>query len=265
MRDLITAGQVDREGQQAVHRRRQAVLWALVVLLAAGCQARIEVGVVVDADGAGQLSVALSADAALLGEARDAGADPLSDLAATGETLEPAGWRTVDVTDGQGTRTVTVSTSFADPEEFGELARDLTEALAAPELVPLEDLALELTDEQIRISGVAALQPTQAVTELGVQPEQAVAIMRDGEHLELDVSAALPGEVLQTNGLLDEGGRITWTVLPGERVELLAVGKRPGGNWWILASAGLAAGVVALGLLGLLGLLRRSRAAHGRG
>lgn len=227
-------------------------IWGALVLLVAGCQARLGIDIAVDADGAGQLAVSLAADAELLERTRAAGADPLSDLVATGRSLEPQGWRTVDVTDGEGTRTVTVSTGFAGPDEFADLAGHLTEALAAPELTPLSDLRLEVTDEEIRVSGVAGLEPTQAVTELGVQPEQAVAIMRDGDHLAYELSVALPGEVLHTSGQEHEGGRITWTVAPGERVELIAVGDRPGGAWWILAVAGTVAGVAALGLLGLL-------------
>jgi hypothetical protein len=244
---------------------RRVLVWAVLALLVAGCQARLAVDIAVDVDGAGQLAVSLAADADLLERTRATGSDPLSDLAATGRALEPQRWRTVDVTDGEGTRTVTVSTGFAGPDEFADLAEDLTTALAAPELVPLSDLRLELTDEEIRLTGVAGLEPTQAVTELGVQPEQAVAIMRDGEHLAYDLSVSLPGEVLHTTGVQHEGGRITWTVAPGERVELVAMGDRPGGRWWVFATAGAVVGLVALMLLGLLARGRGRSAGRARG
>jgi hypothetical protein len=150
----------------------------LFVLLTAGCQAHLSLVITVDADGAGQLAISVRADADLLANAEAAGADPLGDLAATGALLEAEGWRSTDVLADDGARTVTLAAPFDGPEEFNAIAAELTGALGAPELAPLEGLRMDLGEDEIRVSGVAALQPGPAVTELGLQPEQAVTVLQ---------------------------------------------------------------------------------------
>jgi hypothetical protein len=231
-------------------RVARGLLAAVLLLLVAGCQARVSVSITTDADGAGQLAVSVGADADLLADAATAGADPLDALAASGTALEAQGWRTTDVVEADGSRTVTLSASFDGPEAFNELAEELMQALAAPELTPLAGLRMQLDEEEIRIEGVASLEPTPAVTELGLQPEQAVTVLREADAVRYDIEVALPGEVRQTTGTRDgDAGPLRWRVAPGERVEILAVGDRPATPWWFLALSGGLGGVAALLLL----------------
>jgi hypothetical protein len=234
----------------------------LFVLLTAGCQAHLSLVITVDADGAGQLAISVRADADLLANAEAAGADPLGDLAATGALLEAEGWRSTDVLADDGARTVTLAAPFDGPEEFNAIAAELTGALGAPELAPLEGLRMDLGEDEIRVSGVAALQPGPAVTELGLQPEQAVAVLQDTDAVVYEVEVVLPGEVLEsTTTREDDTGPLRWRVLPGERVEILAVGDRPATPWWFLALSG---GLGGVGALLLLRFVRTDRWVRGR-
>ena len=224
----------------------------LLVLLTAGCQARLGVDVDVAGDGSGTLAVTLSADHALQTRAAEAGVDPLSELAAAGRDLAASRrWRVRDDRGEDGGRTVRLSTEFASPAELESLAADLADGLAGPELVPLEGLRLELTDEELRFSATAGLVPTDAVTELGVQPQQAVTILEDTEVLMYELRVRLAGELVRANA--DDGHepgavdpRLTWRVAPGEQVSAVAVSLRPGLPWWALAGAAAAAAVVLL-------------------
>jgi hypothetical protein len=236
--------------------------WLLVaaLLLCTGCQARLVVELVVDRHGAGELAVALGADAELLAQAAEAGADPLGDLVATGTGLAEDGWEVRDETDAEGARTVRLARAFDSPEELASLADELAGALAAPELVPLENLRVALTDDVIELSGTAGLVPTEEVTSLGVQPDQAVALLADRDAVRYEVRATLPGEVLKTNAEV-EGGVLTWRIEPGEQIVLAAQTSRPSGTWWVLAGSGALGGLLALGLLAVV---RRSRARSAR-
>lgn len=239
---------------------RRLLMLALLVLGATGCQARLTVDVAVDRDGAGTLAVALGADAALLAEAAAAGVDPLGELAAAGAALAGAGWSVGDTRDVDGGRTVQLSTPFGSPAELEALAAEVAGALAGPELVPLEDLRLAVEEETLRVSAVAGLVPTEAVTALGVQPEQAVRILEDTEALRYDVRVTLPGEVLETNATAagELGEPLVWAVPPGERIALVVVTERPRTAWWPFAVAG------AVGVLLLVGLLVLARGAARR-
>jgi hypothetical protein len=232
-----------------VRRTGLRALLALAALLSCGCQARLVVDVVVDRDGAGELAVALTADAALQAEAAEVGADPLGDLAAAGAGLG-AGWTVDDSAGADGSRTVRLAVPYASPEEFAQLADGLAGALAGPELVPLESLRIVVEDEVLRFTGAAGLVPTDEVTGLGVQPEQAVQILQDTEALVYEVRATMAGEVLDSSTPVDDPtAPIVWRIAPGQRVALVATTSRPVGAWWILALSGALGGGAALGLL----------------
>jgi hypothetical protein len=110
----------------------------------------------------------------------------------------------------------------------------------------------------VRLSGVAALVPTPAVTDLGLQPEQAVDLLADSGAVVYEVRATMPGEVVDSNAEVD-GRVLTWRIAPGERIALVAVAEQPGGPWWVLAVSGALGGLLTLALLaGLRGRAGRS-------
>ena len=69
---------------------RHAVLIVLLLVLAAGCELRLETRVALDNDGGGALSFTLAPDAELVDMAASAGVDPRGRLVERGEALE--GW-----------------------------------------------------------------------------------------------------------------------------------------------------------------------------
>lgn len=213
--------------------------WLLVilVLVCTGCELRLEVEAAFDRDGGGRLDVALAADAELLDAADAAGAAPLDDLAATAETLG-GGWKVDDTTDDDGRRTVTLSTRFSGSEDFERLTGELAESLAAPEVRLLGPLTARVEEDRLVVDGTAGLQPTEAVAELGLAPEQAVALLREEAAFVYAVRVVLPGEVLETNAEHRDERVLAWTVAPGEHVEIRAVGERPEPPVWPLLVGG---------------------------
>lgn len=204
---------------------RRALLAALPLLVVAlaGCELRADVGIDVHADGGGTLGVTLAADQELQQAAQRAGAEPLSLLAEAARQLE--GWRVERDRDTPGAP-VTLSAGFADPQELSTLSRELANALAAPELRPIEPWQLEVDQRTVELTGAVSLEVTSEVAALGVSPRRATRILADSARLR--VTAGLPGEVLETNGdVAADANEVTWTVPAGERRALRAVARRP--------------------------------------
>ncbi|MGH3664923.1 MAG: LppM family (lipo)protein [Egibacteraceae bacterium] len=239
-------------------RRRGAriVLVAMLAVLCASCRLELDVLADIEHDGAGSLSVRLSADRELLSAAAAAGADPLGDLVTTGRRLSDEGWRTTEETAQDGRRTVTLSSRFADAAAFEALSRDLAAALSADEVDLLEPLRLELDDDEIRLRGSAGLEPTRAVRDYGLSRRQATRLLRRSEAFGYTVSVRLPGEVLSTSASVSDPA-LTWPVEPGERVAIRAVGERPWPPLLRVLTGGLAGGLAAIGFLAARRLRRR--------
>lgn len=249
--------------------RWRAVLraWILVLLLgmATGCRVGLDLGIDIDRDGGGSLTLGMRADAAALDRAEAVGSDPLAPLVQAGEQLRGEGWTLRDWTDDLGSREVQLTTRFADPAELEVLAGDLAEALAAPEGRPLESLAVSVTEDRVRVEGVVGLQPTEEVADYGLSAEQAVDLLRERNAIDYRVRVAMPGEILEHNGTLIEDTAMQWQVLPGERVDFQVESVRPTGPDWLLLGLGAAIAVSALVLIVLLLRQRRGRAGHPRG
>jgi hypothetical protein len=241
---------------RAVLRRIVALFTlGLAVAVLSGCQLRLAVEIDVDRDGAGNLALTVGADADLLARAEAAGAHPLDDLAAAVDALD--GWRVAEHSDDDGGRTVTVSARFADPAAFATLTAELASALAAPEAVLLDPLTVEVSVEQVQLSGGAGLVPTEHVTELGLLPDDAVRLAREQDAIHYTVVATMPGEVLSTTADDVDGRRAVWLIEPGAHATLHAVSERPPDRLPAMVAGGLL-GAVAAGLVGLL-VVRRVR------
>lgn len=231
----------------------------LLLTAVAGCRIGVDISLDVDRDGSGALTVGMRADAEALERGEAAGADPLEPLVQAGERLGEKGWSVGDRTDDVGNREVHLTTGFADPVELEVLASDLGRALAGPEGRPLESLEVVVTENRVRVQGVAALQPTDAVTEYGLSPDEVVELLRERQAIDYRVRVTLPGEVLEHNGTLVEGTTLEWRVPPGERVDIRVEGVRPTGPDWLLVLLGAAIVVTLLVLIGLLVVERRRR------
>lgn len=233
--------------------------WLLVilVLVCTGCELQLAVDATFDGDGGGRLDVAVAADGELLDAARSAGADPLDDLAVTGEALG-RGWDVADTTDADGTRTVTLSARFGGSEEFNRLAGELAASLSAPEVALLQPLSVRVAEDRLVVDGTAGLRPTEAVADLGLTPEQAVTLLREEAAFTYVVGVELPGEVLETNAEQRDGSVLSWTVAPGEEVDIRAVGTRPDPPVWPLVVGGGGGLLFAALVLRRVAVVRRS-------
>lgn len=223
--------------------------FALVVLLA-GCEARVAVDVTLNRDGGGELALALATDPELDARARAAGADPVEAVAETGRALAPRGWRTTVDRDEAGAR-VLLRRAFGSPAELEALTRELAEGLEAPEVAPLQPFLVTVEDERLHFSGGASLVLTRAVEEHGLLAADAVGAL-DGA-VDYRVTATFPGEVLEASGQA-EGRTVTWVVRPGHEQALTAVAVRPGPALGPYLAAG-----ALLGLLALIVVLRMRR------
>lgn len=235
--------------------------WALagLALFCAGCELRLEIEAAFERDGGGRLEVALSADEELLAQAQAVGSDPLGDLAATGQDLGTQGWQVADTTDDAGSRTVALTAVFDGPEAFDRLAAELAGTLTAPEVDLLSPLTVTVDDDRLVVDGTASLQPTDAVEELGLTPEQTVALLRERDAFSYVLRIALPGEVLASTATAEEGGTLSWRVEPGEQVTVHAVGRRPGAPVWPLVLGAIVGLLVAALGVRRVAVLRRRR------
>jgi hypothetical protein len=222
---------------------RVLVAIALAALLSA-CQLRIGVDIAVDPQGSGVLAVTVGADQELIVRAAEAGADPLAVLAQRGQQLSSRGWQVTETRDERG-RSVRLAAGFSGPEEFEALARDLADALAAPEVRLLEPFSLEVADDRLTVRGAASLAPGELV-EPGVNLDELVRRAAEEDAVVYEVRVRMPGEVLEANAAAREDGVLVWTVAPGERVDVLAVGERPRALLLPLAAGLLALVAVAL-------------------
>lgn len=234
---------------------------ALLLLLATGCRLTLDVALDVDRDGGGDVAVALAADAELRRHADQAGADPLDDLAVTGQRLAADGWTTSDNTADDGSRTVTLSRPFADPAELARVVDDLTVALDAEEVALLSDLGVAVDDETVTVRGEAGLEPTDAVTDYGLSPQQVVRRLERSEAFSYTVTVGVPGEVVTTSAPAADDG-LSWSIAPGETVQIEVVSDRPWSPWLRALIGGLLGLLAAVLLLLARKHLRRGPAAR---
>ena len=230
--------------------------FCVLALVCTGCQLRLDVAVDVNRNGGGEFAMAVAADSELLDLATDAGADPLGDLAARAGQLGE-GWSVADDTDAAGTRTVTLSAPFEDPEHFAELTAEVSEALDTDEVTLLEPLHLVVAEDEVRLDGAAAARPGRAVREYGLSPKAAVRRIDRAEAFDYNVTVTMPGDITDSSATSTAGRELRWDIPAGQRVELTATSTRPGPPI-LRALIGAAAGAAVAGAV-LLVLARRRR------
>ena len=227
------------------------VLWAAV--LAGGCRLDAQLEVTLDGDGGGDLVLAFEVDEDLAAEAAAAGVDPIASIAEAGAGLEP--W---DVDVGDDRRSVTLIGEFAGPDALESAIGDLADALAQPEVAPLAPFELIVGDDELTVHGGASLALSEAVLDVGFEPDEALAALAGG--VDYRVAVTMPGEVLAHEGGRRDGPqRVVWDVEAGEDVAIEVAGERPtalSAGWLAVVAGGIAAVGVLL-LAGAVALRRR--------
>lgn len=226
----------------------RVVAMMAAAFLLAGCQLRADVGLRLDEGGGGTIVVTVEADESLDEQARAAGLDLAGSLALA--TTEIDGW-TAEV---DGSR-VELRTTVPDAEALREVSTSFADALATPELRPLEPFEVTVEDRRFRLDGAAALSPTAAVAELGYAREEAEALLRD--NVRFTVTVEMPGEVVSHDADRSDGSLLVWDVGVGERRTITAESELPRLSGWL--PLGVLAAGVALLVAGAAGLARRRR------
>lgn len=233
---------------------------AVLAVLAAGCQLHAVVDLELQEGGGGRLAVTVEADDELAARAADQPIDPLDQLAGVGRGLPPT-WDTDARPTDDGGRAVTLAVRFDDPGELERVSAELADALAAPELDPLDGFRVAVDREEVRVTGGAGLEPTDEVGDLGLDSPAAVARLSDT--VDYRIRVRMPGEVVEANAHEREDGTLTWRVPAGDSVDLRAVAARPARPWLrsvVAAGAVALAGTIALGWW----LARRRTGVRGR-
>jgi hypothetical protein len=234
-------------------------LLVVAVLLTSACQLRLDVSVEVNRTGGGVLAVTVGADEELLTAAAQADVDPLERLVQTGQGLRGDGWRVTQRSQSDG-QTVVLSREFDDPEEFNAAAEHLAEALAADEVVLLEPLRLQLSDNEVSLEGGAGAQPRRAVRDYGLTRRAAVELINAEQALDYTVTVTLPGETLATTATDADAVPLVWRIPAGEQVTIAARSTRPGPPI-LRAVAGALGGALVAGVALWLWSRRRGRPA----
>ena len=231
--------------------RRYSVLLVLLVGLLAlsGCRLGAEVALDVTAEGGGTLTLTLVTDEEASAAAAQADLAVFDEAAAAAEEAE--GWSAELADTEPGGRWLQLTAGARDAEALGGLLDDLADGLAGPELRPLDDLTVDVDDEagQLTVAGVASTALGEAVADLGVDRDAAVAELDDA--LRYTVAVRMPGEVLEHDGgtLEDDERTVRWEVPAGEEVAFTVTGEQPSElPLALLAGLAAAAGLVALAL-----------------
>lgn len=221
----------------------------VAVAALAGCQLRADLGLVVDEDGGGTIVVALETDEALSTRARDAGLDLAGQLALAANEID--GW-TAEV-DGER---VELHTTAVDAAAMEATTQSFADAIATPELRPLEPVEVTLDERRVRLATSAGLVPTAAVGTLGYEQSEAEDLLRSS--VRLTVSVEMPGEVVAHDADRVEGSRLVWDVGVGERTTITAESMLPQPRRWVPFGI-VAAGATILAAIFVVGMRRRGR------
>lgn len=239
------------------------VLLLLTVLLS-GCRLGIAVDLAVDPDGAGTLSVSVSADGELEDQAAQAGVDPLGRLVERVDQTDGPWAVDEQLDEADGTRTVTVSRDFG-PGQFATAYAELQQALEAPEARLLGPLSVDVDPETelITVEGVLPLEVTEVAatdlaTDVGALTGQLEGVVASTLTVTTPgplVDGTVAGAVVEVEDrpasapYPDAPATLTWRAAPGTVTQVAATFE-PGGSPWgtiLLVGAG---GAVALLLVG---------------
>ncbi len=253
------------------------MLVCLAVVLV-GC--RLDIGLQLDVqdDASGTISLSIITDSELNRAADSAGVDPLGTMV---QRIEQAStpWDVQDhIDETTGSRTVTVTADFDDPDAFAARYGELADALDAPEARLLGPLSLSVDPETeiISLEGSLPLEVREpAAADLGIDLAALEAQLQDVVSSSLAVQT--PGAVLSVSGASGAEAEETGSVpvrgpYPDGPLELTWVADGPGVQTPVAAQfepggaditrlvvlGGL--GAVLIGALGATVLLRRRSA-----
>lgn len=239
---------------------------AAAVVVAGGCQMQVELGVDVERDGSGRITVAVDLDA----EA----AERLPDLAGQLrlDDLEAAGWEVEGPTATAGGATaLTATRAFSTPEEATRVLGDVSGAGGPFQELEVARRSSFLTTDYTFTGAVDLTAGVEGFADDGLRSllegsgfslgstdlEQAIGAPVD-ETFFFEVRATLPGSITVEGAGVEDGAGVVWSPAVGERVVLAARSEmlhRQRAAWLALCAAAFLAMVVVV----VFGRRRRRR------
>jgi hypothetical protein len=225
---------------------RSALVLLLVplVLFATGCRAEMGVETVVMSDGSGTIALRVGADRQMLELLQEeADQDPFAPL------RDEFGreWRLDEGEEADGSRWFRAERSFADAEEFAELARRMEEEDGGPALLSQPSLLHEQGLFTVRTAYAARIDLSGLLTEIGddapLEPEELDPALL-GSFVVLENRLTLPGAITSHNGDALEGNTVVWR--PGFAAAREMQAESVSYRWSTIVPFALTAGVLLL-------------------
>lgn len=246
-----------RRSGEAAGRRAvpPALLLVVLAVLVGACRIGVVANVDIDGDGAGALAVVVELDRATADQLR-----------ATGVQLAPIdqpGW-SVESTDTSDAVTVTLATTFENPDHLAARVAELREGLDDEDPSLLDSIDLEVVDGTIALDASAGLHlPSSAGADIDGWPTgDELAELAATNEVTARLVVTAPGPIVVADGApADVDGSTVGFELPVGGVAQLTVTSRDATIWdtplWTLA--GVLGGVLLAGVAAVL-LVRRRRA-----
>lgn len=236
-------------------RARLLVLVLLCAVAASACQVSVGTEVHVEDDGGGSLAVRVVLDEDLATTLAQDDVDVFARL----EEL-PDGWRSERSTPDGG-QAVTVRADFADPTGLGRRVEQLREGLDGEDPVVLDGLELTVAEDgSARLSGRAGFRPPSSTglrgTGVGFDGEDLAALLaeRGDEVLRVDLRAAMPGPVVDSNADEVDGNVAIWHLPTTELADVHVASDPPSAlqRWLAIGAAALVGLALAMAVVRLV-------------
>lgn len=203
-------------------------LVSLVALFGGACKSTVELSVVVDADGGGEISVGIQVDPKAERAIYEMTGKSFSDSYALTD-VAAAGWKVTRHRGSDGSSGVSVARRFGAPEEAGAMLG----AIAGRPPVVFESFELKRSDGLLRVDFDLAmtlnlrskvLSDTVAAT-IGSAELSRLALgygisLTDG--VSAEVKVVLPGSISSNNAQAVQGSTLVWHIKGDERLEMNA-------------------------------------------
>ncbi|CAN5164198.1 hypothetical protein BH24ACT1_BH24ACT1_10400 [soil metagenome] len=245
-----------RQGWRQARRRLLAAA-SLAVVVASGCEMKVDVGIDVGRDGSGEVAVAVDLD--------EEAANRLPDLAAQLrlDDLAAAGWDVEGPTATTGGSTLIVATkTFATPEDATQVLRDVSgpsgplrgfEVVRRSSFLSTDYTFTGVVDLSAGVEGFVDEELRRSLEGSDLSLARADLEELTGAPLEetfrFQVRATLPGSLTVAGTGTEEGDTALWRPVVGERLTLAATSEafhRQRLAWLGVSSAAMLALIVVL-------------------
>jgi hypothetical protein len=210
----------------------RATLFAVVVVLLAGCRLDVTGELTITRDGRADATVELAVDEATLAELDALGVDPTAEL--TAAASQAPGWEVTRERPEDGGLAVRLSRPSADAEAAADAFRALTAGLTDDDPALVVDVEVEVDDEgAVTLAGVAGFRPPATPgasidgEPIGPYEDELAALTAEAVTARLVVR--VPGTFVEHDADEIDGRTAVWELAVGEPRPIRAVAAAPTG------------------------------------